>query len=78
MGTEKNQPKVHREPRHITTVKGDMFRVDGEERLYDDPIDAIHRARKLRNGSNVCRLSDGKVIAYGPNGFEPSAPKEWT
>jgi hypothetical protein len=59
-------------------VDGDVFQVVGEEQLYADPCDAIRRANKLMNGSNVIRLSDKKIIAIGPHGWVPPPPKEWT
>ena len=63
-------------PKIIATVDGDKFQVRGEERLYDDPIDAIRRARVLGGGSTVIRLSDKKIIASVP-GYIPPPPKEW-
>jgi hypothetical protein len=72
-----SEPRPRREPKHITTVDGDLFQVVGEEQLYADPCKAIQRANKLK-GANVIRLSDGKVIAHGPDGWIPSAPKEFT
>jgi len=49
----------------------------GEETLYDDPCDAIRRARKLGSGSEVIRLSDRKRIAI-ILGHIPPPPKEWS
>lgn len=65
-----------RTPKHITTVEGELFQVKGEETLYDDPCDAIRRARKLGAGAVVIRISDRKVIAEVP-GYIPPPPKEW-
>lgn len=71
------EPRPKREPKHVTTSEGDKFQVKGEEKLYDDPIEAIRRARRLGAGSEVIRLSDKKLIAQVP-GYIPPPPKEWT
>jgi hypothetical protein len=63
-------------PRYIATVDGDKFQVKGEETLYEDPCDAVQRARKLGPGHEVIRVSDGKLIALVPNHI-PAPPREW-
>ncbi len=70
------KPEKKRPAKHVKTVEGEQFQVKGEETLYDDPTEAVRRARKLGGGSVVIRLSDKKVIAHVP-GYIPSPPKEW-
>ncbi len=70
------EEEAKRTPRHIQTTEGDKFQVKGEERLYDDPCDAIRRARKIGAGAEVLRISDHKIIAVVP-GYIPPPPKEW-
>jgi hypothetical protein len=66
-----------RGPQQVTTTEGERFQVKGEDTLYEDPCDAIRRARKLGNGAEVIRLSDRKRIAI-VLGYIPAPPKEWT
>jgi hypothetical protein len=66
-----------RVPTPVATVNGERFQVKGEEKVYEDPCDAIRRARALGAGSEVIRLSDGKLIAEVP-GYIPPPPREWT
>jgi hypothetical protein len=68
---------VKRGPKHVDTVDAETFQVKGEDTIYNDPCDAVARARKLGAGSMVVRLSDGKLIAVVP-GYIPAPPKEWT
>jgi len=72
-----SSPRLKRTGTSVTTVDAETFQVKGEDTIYNDPCDAVARARKLGAGSRVVRLSDGKLIAVVP-GYIPAPPKEWT
>jgi hypothetical protein len=62
--------------KHNTEPLKNSFQVKGEATVYEDPVDAIRRARFLGTGSVVIRLPDGAIIAQVP-GFIPPPPREW-
>ena len=62
-------------PLTITHVDGDRFQVVGEARVYEDPVDAIQRARRIGPGAEAIRLSDGKPLCTIP-GYIPPPPKD--
>jgi hypothetical protein len=70
-------PHLKRTPTSVITVDAETFQVKGEDTIYNDPCDAVARARKIGAGAMVFRLSDGKLIASVP-GYIPAPPKEWT
>jgi hypothetical protein len=63
-----------RKPTHIETVEKETYRVRGEDKIYDDMVDANKRALKLGRGIEVERMSDKKVVSITPTNV-PSPPK---
>ena len=65
--TAKNLPKARR-PVHVKVTKGDKFQVVGDDTdPFDSIIDANKRARKVGPGTEVIRLSDGKLVSVVAN-----------